>query len=312
MKKIIIALSVLLIAFGCCKKKEEVKPVSNGTIGDTTTLRMPKAIAQFSAGNSNYLDEVAAAINASGLTATNVSENAVILSHGDKQVLLESENGELYVSNPLNGNARISKTPLKVPGTKGGGFYGITIYINSSNYKEIISWFTNQDNNPFKLLFGEETFNILFNGNKPGEDYVFAPKLNVAKLPKGAFETFGILSAKKEGPADGNQIGSKVSVTGDSPGFFGFYMDEQSYVESGAYSLLITTKLTDKDYVISNGTKFMGSADGKGGSSFIFMLGLGKGTSNPPLGGILIGFAAAKKATSAMMFLGVFNGLKVK
>ena len=236
----------------------------------------------------------------------------MILTHGTNKVLLESENGEIYVSNPLSSNARISKTPLKVSGANGGGFYGITIYINSGNYKEIISWFTDKDNNPFKLLFGEETFDILFSGNKPGSDYVFAPKLNVSKLPKGAFETTGKLSAKKEGSLTGSQTGSKVSVTGDSPGSFGFYMDEQAYVESGAYSILITTKLTDKDYVIADGTKYPGSKDPKGASSFVFMLGLGKGTGNPSMGGILIGLAAGKKATSAMMFIGVFNGLKVK
>lgn len=310
MKKILVALSALFLAFACCKKKDEVKPAL-GYGSDTTTIRLPQAVAQYSSGSANYLDEVTAAINASGITITKVSDEAVILSNGDEKVLLESENGEIFVSNAVSTNGRISKTPLKVAGAKNGGFYGITIYINSGNYKEIVKWFSDKNNNPFKLLFGQETYDILFGATTPGSSYVFAPKLNVNKLPKGAYETSGTLSAKKEGTLSGAQIGSKVSVTGDSPGTFGFYMDEQSYVESGAYSLLLTTKLTDKDYVIADGTKYPGSKSGKT-SSFVFMLGLGKGQNNPPMSGILIGFAAAPKATSAMMFIGIFSGLKVK
>lgn len=311
MKKLIItALAASVLMFSCSKKNEDAKPVGTGS--DAVSVANP---TQTSKGFQGQIDEIAASLNP---TFTQTSATSGEVTIGDSKLYIEQVGEETYVSIPETdgGNFRLKSKLLSGTGTSGGQgeFGGVLISITRSNAREVFNFFdqaSKKTNGIWGELFGDETGKVFQTG--PTDSFVFKPKLNTKKLPKGFFELSGEISAKATGTT---ALGKEVTVTSDA-GMFGFKATKLAYNDfsSTSFKYFVTTSFSNKDEITVLGKKYIGTASNKFENGFVFIVGLGKGGSVPPINGILLALTVDGKGDnikSANLVLGAFGNVKVK
>lgn len=311
MKKLIItALAASVLMFSCSKKNEDTKPVASGT--DAVSVANQ---TQSSKGFEGQIDDITKSLNP---TFTQTSATSGEVKIGETKLLLEQVGEETFVSLPENegGNLRLKSKLLTGTGVSGGAgeFGGVLISITRSNAPEIAAFFKDAGNKPNGIwgeLFGDETGKAFFFG--PDDNFVFKPKLNTKKLPKGFFELSGEISAKATGST---ASGKEVTVTSDA-GMFGFKATKLAYNDfnSGTFNYFYTTKFSDKDEITTFGKTYKGNTSGKFENGFVFIVGLGKGSGTPPISGILLALTVDGKGDNikaANLVLGAFGKVKVK
>jgi hypothetical protein len=311
MKKIIItALAASVLMFSCSKKKEETKPLGSGS--DAVSVASPTQIGK---GFQGQIDDIASSLNP---TFTQTSATSGEVTIGDSKLYIEQVGEETYVSIPESegGNFRLKSKLLTGTGSSGGKgeFGGVLITITRSNAREVFNFFDQAGKKPNGIwgeLFGDETGKVFQTG--PTDNFVFKPKLNTKKLPKGFFELSGDITAKATGTSTS---GKEVTVTSDA-GMFGFKATKLAYNDFGSsnFKYFVTTSFSNKDEITVLGKKYIGTASKKFENGFVFIVGLGKGGSTPPINGILLALTIDGKGDNikaANLVLGAFGNVKVK
>jgi len=314
MKKIIViaaSLSIMLVA--CSKKKDEVAP-STGSGSIVVGNQTPTA----KSWNEKAMD----AANSISPTVSNVTANSSMVTLGEQNLFVEKEGDEVYVSQVSSVNGRISKKVLAGGSGANGKFVGIMCVITPNNVHEFVNWISKKSPNPFEEIFGKAFYQV-FQGGPDGKQPDI--QLNTSNLPKGVFALNGKVTAKKVGTCSGTdcgQIGSyatapaKVDATGDA-GLFQFFANDQAYGEfrssnATGWSFMSTTEFGKGDYIVANGERYEGNKNSKLAEGFVWMIGIGKGTSTPPMTGIVWAVGYKKAVQKVIFTLGVFQGLKVK
>ena len=311
MKKLIItALAASVLMFSCSKKNEDTKPVGDGApaVSVATSTQTAKNF-------QGHIDDIATSLNP---TFTQTSATSGEVSIGDSKLYIEQVGEETFVSMPEGegSNFRLKSKLLTGTGTSGGAgeFGGVLISITRSNAHEVFNFFDQAGTKQYGIwgeLFGDETGKIFQLG--PNDNFVFKPKLNTKKLPKGFFELSGEISAKATGTT---ATGKEVTVTSDA-GMFGFKATKLAYndFQSTSFNYFVTTKFSDKDEITTFGKKYRGTSDDKFENGFVFIVGLGKGSGTPPMSGILLALTVDGKGDNikaANLVLGAFGNVKVK
>lgn len=312
-KTIIIATAFGLMLSACSKKRDEISPSGgSGTanFSGAATINTAKTWdQQVLEASKNLAPQV-----------SNVTANSAIFTLGSETMFVEKEGEEVYVSQVTEVNGRISKTVLTKGAGSNGKFVGIMCVITPSNAKEFVNWISKKSPSPFEEVFGKAFFGIFNNGPDGNNPDI---KLNTKNLPKGVFALNGSLSARKVGTCTSNDCGqisqltanpAKVDVTGDA-GLFKFFANDQAYGEStrnADWSFMSTQDFGKGDYLVALGERYNGNKDSDLAEGFVWMVGLGRGTSTPPMTGIIWAVGYKKKVQKVIFTLAVFQSLKVK
>lgn len=310
MKKLIItALAASVLMFSCSKKNEDAKPASSGD-----AIVVNSNPTQTAKNFQGQLEDISASLNP---TFTQTSATSGEVKIGDTKLIIEQVGEETFISLPEGegDNFRLKSKLLTGTGVAGAGeFGGVLINITRANAKEVFNFFDEAGSKQYGIwgeLFGDETGKVFFSG--PDDNFVFKPKLNTKKLPKGFFELSGTISAKA---TKTTATGKEVTVEGEA-GLFGFKATKLAYndFQSSSFNYFYTTKFSDKDEITTFGKTYKGNTNGKFEDGFVFIVGLGKGNGTPPISGILLAFTIDGKGDNikaANLVLGAFGKVKVK
>jgi hypothetical protein len=313
MKKIVLtALVISTMLFSCSKKKDEATlPVGNGTAPVVAAEGDPTFNAK------SYEQQIAAIQTSLSPTFTQTSATSGEVKIGDTKLTIEQVGEETYISLPEGegDNLRLKSKLLTGTGTVGAGeFGGVLISITRSNAKEVFNFFDQAGKKKYGIwgeLFGDKTGAVFFSG--PDDNFVFKPKLNTVKLPKGFFELSGTITAKATKTI---ATGKEVTIDGEA-GLFAFKATKLAYSDfkSTSFNYFYTTQFSDKDEITTFGQTYKGTANGKFENGFVFIVGLGKGSGTPPMSGILLALTVDGKGNNikaANLVLGAFGNVKVK
>jgi len=313
MKKIVLtALVISAMLFSCSKKKEDsARPSGNGTAPIVTLEGDPTVQSK------SYSQQIAAIETSLSPTFTQTSATSGEVKIGNTKLTIEQVGEETFISLPEGegDNFRLKSKLLTGTGAAGEGeFGGVLINITRANAKEVFGFFEQAGKKQYGIwgeLFGDQTGKVFFSG--PDDNFVFKPKLNTVKLPKGFFELTGTISAKA---TKSTATGKEVTIEGEA-GLFGFKATKLAYndFQSSSFNYFYTTKFSDKDEITTFGQTYKGNTSGKFENGFVFIVGLGKGSGTPPMSGILLALTVDGKGDNikaANLVLGAFGKVKVK
>lgn len=312
MKKIVLsALVISAMLFSCSKKEDAARPTGTGSTPVVSSVGDPTSQAK------TYSEQIVAIKTQLSPTFTQTSATSGEVKIGDTKLTIEQVGEETYISLPEGegDNFRLKSKLLSGTGSPGKGeFGGVLINITQSNAKEVFNFFEEAGNKQFGIwgeLFGDQTGEAFFSG--PDNNFVFKPKLNTKKLPKGFFELSGEITAKA---TKNTASGKEVTVEGEA-GLFSFKATKLAYDDFGASSFkyFFTTNFSDKDEITTFGQTYKGTKSGDFENGFVFIVGLGKGSGTPPINGILLALTVEGKGNNikaANLVLGAFGKVKVK